>query len=288
MIIGINKSSEQRESFHIEKAKCLVSIMAASSYEEISLSSPDSITRNLPDIRRSIVKTLFVNKKKRRESSSKRMLSLTSNSAYCGKKLKIVLIGDADSGKYCLVRRFIDGRFPESKRESVTFGGLDSVVHLVSIGNDRISDIPVSLWLTSGERGLNEMNTLPSNARLRALSYPDADVILICFSSNDELAVSKLPDRMNEIRWHERNQNIKAGTPVLLVETKCDLPNVKPCPQCMVSRNSGKCPLLEMTGAAGHFQCSAATGFGVDQVFEEAVGLVFKSEKYHKNNCSIM
>ncbi|KAG9332404.1 hypothetical protein JZ751_014502, partial [Albula glossodonta] len=90
---------------------------------------------------------------------------------------KLVIVGDGACGKTCLLIVFSKDQFPE--------------VYVPTVFENYVADIEVdgkqvelALWDTAGQEDYD---------RLRPLSYPDTDVILMCFSidSPDSLGASK-------------------------------------------------------------------------------------------------
>ena len=79
---------------------------------------------------------------------------------------KLVIVGDGACGKTCLLIVFSKDEFPE--------------VYVPTVFENYVADIEVdhknvelALWDTAGQEDYD---------RLRPLSYPDTDVILMCFS----------------------------------------------------------------------------------------------------------
>lgn len=79
---------------------------------------------------------------------------------------KLVIVGDGACGKTCLLIVFSKGTFPE--------------VYVPTVFENYVADVEVdgrkvelALWDTAGQEDYD---------RLRPLSYPDSNVILICFS----------------------------------------------------------------------------------------------------------
>uniref|UniRef100_A0AAY5L454 Ras homolog family member B n=1 Tax=Esox lucius TaxID=8010 RepID=A0AAY5L454_ESOLU len=90
---------------------------------------------------------------------------------------KLVIVGDGACGKTCLLIVFSKDQFPE--------------VYVPTVFENYVADIEVdskqvelALWDTAGQEDYD---------RLRPLSYPDTDVILMCFSidSPDSLGASE-------------------------------------------------------------------------------------------------
>uniref|UniRef100_A0A452I6K5 Ras homolog family member C n=2 Tax=Gopherus agassizii TaxID=38772 RepID=A0A452I6K5_9SAUR len=99
---------------------------------------------------------------------------------------KLVIVGDGACGKTCLLIVFSKDQFPE--------------VYVPTVFENYVADIEVdskqvelALWDTAGQEDYD---------RLRPLSYPDTDVILMCFSIDS-------PDSLGEC-WE-----IQLGPPSL-------------------------------------------------------------------------
>ncbi|VDP97044.1 unnamed protein product [Trichobilharzia regenti] len=86
---------------------------------------------------------------------------------------KLVIVGDGACGKTCLLIVFSKDQFPE--------------VYVPTVFENYVADIEVdgkqvelALWDTAGQEDYD---------RLRPLSYPDTDVILMCFSIDRLVAI---------------------------------------------------------------------------------------------------
>lgn len=71
--------------------------------------------------------------------------------------------------------------------------------------------VELALWDTAGQEDYD---------RLRPLSYPDTDVILMCFSIDS-------PDSLENIleKWHPEVKHFCPNVPIVLVANKKDLRN---------------------------------------------------------------
>uniref|UniRef100_A0A4W5NBG3 Ras homolog gene family, member Aa n=1 Tax=Hucho hucho TaxID=62062 RepID=A0A4W5NBG3_9TELE len=88
---------------------------------------------------------------------------------------KLVIVGDGACGKTCLLIVFSKDQFPE--------------VYVPTVFENYVADIEVdskqvelALWDTAGQEDYD---------RLRPLSYPDTDVILMCFSIDSPDSLGK-------------------------------------------------------------------------------------------------
>ncbi len=82
--------------------------------------------------------------------------------------------------------------------------------------------VEMSLWDTAGQEDYD---------RLRPLSYPETNVILICFSID-------LPSSLQSVtnKWIEEILHYCEGVPILLVGCKADLRRSVKDPETLISR----------------------------------------------------
>ncbi|KAJ3404314.1 GTP-binding protein Rho1 [Chytriomyces hyalinus] len=169
-------------------------------------------------------------------------------------KKKFVVVGDGFTGKTCMLFVYTKGLFPE--------------VYVPTVFENQVTDIQIdgrryllALWDTAGQEDYS---------RLRPLSYPDSDVILICYSVD-------ILDSFDNIQTQKLSTTAK-GVPFLLVALKTDLRN-DPTVIATLAK-SGQSPiqaaqgreLAEKIGAYRYVECSARNQEGVQDVFEHGMG----------------
>lgn len=186
---------------------------------------------------------------------------------------KLVVVGDGNSGKTCMLIAFVDGDFRETYVPTI----FESTVADVQLDDEQIQ---LALWDTAGQEEYD---------RLRTLSYPDSNVILVCFAIDNPDSLDNVYDKwLHEIRHYCR------GVPFLLIGTKNDLRNdhqiikkLKSFKSSPVSFQMGQLAASEV-GAARYLECSAKTNDGIKQVFQEATKIAIRSGTKRRNHCIIL
>ncbi|TEB22638.1 signal transducer [Coprinellus micaceus] len=166
-------------------------------------------------------------------------------------KRKLVVVGDGGCGKTCLLIFYAENRFPESYIPTV----FENYVTQVQF-EGRLVDL--ALWDTAGQEEYD---------RLRPLSYPESDVILIVFSIDFPTSLANVQDK-----WH-----ISAKTRrLILVGTKTDLRQDEQTRRMLGAQ--GQSPITPDQGSAvareigaKYVECSAKTGTNVHDVFNLAL-----------------
>ena len=146
---------------------------------------------------------------------------------------KLVIVGDGACGKTCLLIVFSKDEFPEVYVPTVFEN---------YVADTRVDDkvVELALWDTAGQedywkgfRGILRVHMvfdflfrkelclveLPFfYDRLRPLSYPDTDVILMCFSIDSPDSLENIPEK-----WVPEVKQFCPNVPIVLVGTKLDL-----------------------------------------------------------------
>ena len=122
-------------------------------------------------------------------------------------KVKCVLVGDGSVGKTYLLARMRGNKFPGEFGYKPTVFDNNKMTVTVPV-NEQQRDVEVDFWDVGGQEDYS---------KLRPLSYPDTDVVLILFSVISRVSLNNvLSYWVIEIKKHLRN------IPILLVGTKVD------------------------------------------------------------------
>ncbi|KAJ1816295.1 GTP-binding protein Rho1 [Coemansia sp. RSA 2598] len=184
---------------------------------------------------------------------------------------KAVVIGDGACGKTCLLHVFRMGEFPHDNRYIPT-------IFDTWVADMEVEGVPVelALWDTAGQEEFD---------RLRLLCYPDANVIIICFSIDS-------PDSLLNVleKWHVEAEQNSPRTPIILVGLKLDLRNdqsvineLAAYGQKPVSTQEGQHVAREI-GAVHYIECSSILNRNVLQVFEIVAKYSIKNSRPRQPN----
>ncbi|RUP14069.1 protein RHO1 [Jimgerdemannia flammicorona] len=116
---------------------------------------------------------------------------------------KLVVVGDGGCGKTSLLVVYQNGSFPERYVPTV----FENYIANVKLENGKT--VELALWDTAGQEDYD---------RLRPLSYPETDVILICFAIDQRTSFSNVQDR-----WLPEVTHFCETVPKILVGMKIDL-----------------------------------------------------------------
>jgi Ras family protein A len=187
---------------------------------------------------------------------------------------KLVIVGDGACGKTCLLIVFSKGTFPEVYVPTV----FENYVSDVEVDGRRVE---LALWDTAGQEDYD---------RLRPLSYPDSNVILICFAIDS-------PDSLDNVqeKWISEVLHFCQGIPIILVGCKYDLrfdpktiEELRRTSQRPVTPEEGQA-VAQKIGAIKYLECSAKTQEGVREVFEHATrAALMVKDKERKKKCILV
>jgi len=186
---------------------------------------------------------------------------------------KLVIVGDGACGKTCLLIVFSKDQFPE--------------VYVPTVFENYVADIEVdgrqvelALWDTAGQEDYD---------RLRPLSYPDTDVILMCFSIDSPDSLENIPEK-----WTPEVRHFCPNVPIILVGNKKDLRNdentkreLQKMNQAPLKADEGK-RMADTINAVAYLECSAKTKEGVREVFEQATRAALVVRRKKRRPCTLL
>jgi len=179
-------------------------------------------------------------------------------------RIKLVAVGDGAVGKTSMLIAYAKGAFPDTYVPTVFENYTAQIDH-----HDK--KVLLHLWDTAGQEDYD---------RLRPLSYPGSDIVLLCFSLVTEASFDSIKEK-----WYPEVDHYVKDVPTILVGTKVDLRESKsPDPGTgefkPVSTEKGK-QLAEEIGAEKFIEVSAKTGHNLKELFKEAVAIVLAARKLH-------
>lgn len=188
------------------------------------------------------------------------------------RSIKCLILGDAEIGKTVTARRYITGKF-YPYWDSVLF--YNESKNLIIDGEKLV----LTIWKTVGDEDYD---------RLRPLSYPETDVILIAFSlpyddkceknssylSHDEKCDKNTSFENVFEKWIPHVQHYLPKVPIIIVGLRSDLDHDK-------DKYMQKIYSVNNVHTYPYLTCSAKTGEGITELFEEAARVAVKHQKLH-------
>ncbi|KAJ5433287.1 GTP-binding protein rhoC [Penicillium daleae] len=178
---------------------------------------------------------------------------------------KFVVVGDGGCGKTCLLISYSQGYFPEKYVPTVFENYITQTTHRASG-----KTVELALWDTAGQEEYD---------RLRPLSYPETDLLFVCFAIDCPASLENVVDK-----WYPEVLHFCPTTPIILVGLKSDLRNKRTCIELL--KTQGLTPITPEQGqgvaqrmGATYVECSSKEMRGVDEVFAKAVDTVIAIEE---------
>ncbi|TPX60820.1 hypothetical protein PhCBS80983_g01524 [Powellomyces hirtus] len=193
---------------------------------------------------------------------------LASSSQSLGKaRKKLVIVGDGAAGKTSLLVVQSGEPFPEEYVPTI----FENYITKVKV-KDHVYEL--SLWDTAGQEDYD---------RLRPLSYPETDVVLLAFAVVDRTGFSSIREK-----WHPETMHFLPHVPRLLVGCKADLRHDAACLASLSKK--GETPVsieeamklaTEISGSTKvrYYETSAKTTEGVNELFVAAAKMVNRPRK---------
>ncbi|RMZ86229.1 hypothetical protein DV737_g170, partial [Chaetothyriales sp. CBS 132003] len=130
--------------------------------------------------------------------------------------------------------------------------------------------VELALWDTAGQEEYD---------RLRPLSYPETDLLFVCFAIDCPNSLENVMDK-----WFPEVTHFCPNTPLILVGLKSDLRTKRTCVELL--RSQGLTPVTPEQGqavarqmGAAYIECSAKEGQGIDDVFQMAINTAVQTEE---------
>ena len=130
--------------------------------------------------------------------------------------------------------------------------------------------VELALWDTAGQEEYD---------RLRPLSYPETDLIFVCFAIDCPNSLENVMDK-----WYPEVLHFCPYTPLVLVGLKSDLRFKKTCIDML--KTQGLTPVTTEQGLAvskkmkaQYMECSSKEMKGVDEIFEQALLTVVANDR---------
>jgi len=172
-------------------------------------------------------------------------------------RIKMVVVGDGAVGKTSLLIAYATDKFPTEYVPTVFEN------YSTQIPRDDGS-ILLHLWDTAGQEDYD---------RLRPLSYPGADIVLLCFSTVNRASATAIKEK-----WWPEVRHYVPNVPFLLVGTKVDCRESKQVDPNLgrydpVTADQGRA-IADEIKAVMYLEVSAKTRAGLVPLFQEAINVV--------------
>jgi len=170
-------------------------------------------------------------------------------------------------GKTSLLISYTSNAFPEEHVPTV-FNNYTKQILLDG------KPVGLGLWDTAGQEDYD---------RLRPLSYPRANIFLVCFALDNPTSLKNV-----STKWVPEVRHYAPRVPIILVGTKQDIRDGEDAPAESVTKDEGQ-KMCKEVGALSYHECSAKTQNGLKQVFDTAVRTGSDHQKSTKKSfCSIL
>ncbi|RPB07711.1 ras-domain-containing protein [Morchella conica CCBAS932] len=190
---------------------------------------------------------------------------------------KLVVVGDGGCGKTCLLISYSQGYFPEKYVPTVFE---NYITHKTHEASGKI--VELALWDTAGQEEYD---------RLRPLSYPETDVLFVCFAIDSPHSLENVLDK-----WYPEVLHFCPSTPVVLVGLKTDLRKNRNVIELL--KTHGMTPVTQQQGeevakrmGARYAECSSKDMIGVHEVFDLAMDMAVghgQKKLKKKKKCTIL
>ena len=167
-------------------------------------------------------------------------------------RIKVVVVGEADVGKTCIVQRAYHGKFPEEAKPTI---GAGNVVLEINADNQTVI---LNIWDTAGQEKYRS---------LTQMYFSGASVGILVFDLTSRKSFDVLPEFVTLLKE-------KAGEKVqmVLVGNKADIS------ERVIDEDIAE-NYAHQIGASFYIETSAKTGFRIDELFQRIAKLSITSEE---------
>ena len=168
---------------------------------------------------------------------------------------QVVLLGDTNTGKTCLVLRFVDGSYKPASRSS-TIGAFFLTKRLTV---DHIT-AKVLIWDTAGQEKFQ---------KLTVTYYQNAAAAILCFDVSNPAGLQRLRQNLQDLAAYAQEKQQPLVT--VVAACKCDL-----MPSATATRVCAEAKQLAALYQATYRETSAKNHTGVTELFHETARLVLE------------
>ncbi|KAI9670434.1 MAG: Rho GTPase [Trizodia sp. TS-e1964] len=180
---------------------------------------------------------------------------------------KIVVVGDGGSGDSQVILRG-KASVTDASQKYVPTVFENYITHTTHSPTGKT--VELALWDTAGQEEYD---------RLRPLSYPETDLIFVCFAIDCPNSLENVMDK-----WYPEVTHFCPDIPVILVGLKSDLRTKRTCIEML--KTQGLTPVTPEQGRgvakemkAMYMECSSKDSRGVDEIFDAAVTMAVGNAK---------
>ncbi|KAF4668608.1 Ras- protein Rab-4A [Perkinsus chesapeaki] len=192
-----------------------------------------------------------------RRASNNHISPLSSQLHEYDIRLKIIIIGDAGSGKSCIIKQFLDGIF--NGYESAHTIGIEFASKIIKVNGKRVK---LQIWDTAGQE------------RYRTVTrsyYKGAAGVVLVYDITCRDSYNHIPTWLQDAK---RETGEIDNIPIIILGNKKDL-----------STNSRQVSFLEASRFAQEnsvlfMETSAATGEGIQEVFRTLTTRIFTKNRF--------
>ena len=157
-------------------------------------------------------------------------------------QMKVVMVGDTQVGKYCIIERVANNKFKPNTSPTIGAAFQTRVISTLR------GSVTIQIWDTAGQE------------KYRALApmyFRSADIAVLCFD------VTNIDSFMSLDAWiNELNQKAPEHTKLVIAGNKIDMREER-----VIEKERAR-EYSENNGAVGYIEVSAKTGDGIEELFD--------------------